>query len=302
MNGFIDIHGHCVQEHFVPYLSGAGKGRHQISDPSEMLEFYAFHGVERGVLLPLCNAENAMQSQSNEEVLNIVRLHPGKFVPFCNVDPRNIWNDSRSPYADVLKWYRDRGCRGLGELCCNLHFLDPRVQSLFKAAEEVGFPVTFHVAPYADNNYGLIDGNGLPELEESLRRFPNLRFFGHSQAFWAEIGILRGQDARFGFPQGKIEREGRVVELMRKYPNLYGDLSARSGLNALARDRSYAARFLTEFQDRLMFGMDICSPEAERQSPISLDRLLLDMVANGEITQTVFDRITRENAARLLGL
>ena len=69
---FIDIHGHCVQEHYVPYPPGkSGAVRHQISDPSEMLEFYDYHGVEKGVILPLCNAENTMQSQSNEEVLNI---------------------------------------------------------------------------------------------------------------------------------------------------------------------------------------------------------------------------------------
>jgi hypothetical protein len=49
---------------------------------------------------------------------------------------------------------------------------------------------------------------------------------------------------------------------MRKYPNLYGDLSAGSGCNALARDPEYAIKFMTEFQDRLMFGLDICSPPA----------------------------------------
>ena len=37
--------------------------------------------------------------------------------------------------------------------------------------------------------------------------------------------------------------------------------SARSGNNALARDLDHAGRFLTEFQDRVLFGVDICAPQ-----------------------------------------
>lgn len=305
MTKFIDIHGHCVQEHFVPYQNRKGDGvcRHQISNPEEMLEFYDRHGVEKGVLLPLCNAENTMQSQSNEEVLNIAKLHPGRFIPFCNVDPRNLCNNAfTSRYLDTLKWYRDKGCKGLGEMCCNLHFLDPRVQALLSAAEEVGFPVTFHMAPFMDNNYGLVDEDGLPELEETLKRHPKLRIFGHSQAFWAEIGELKKAQDRFGYPKGAVEKEGRLVELMRKYTNLHGDLSAGSGANALMRDRKYAAKFLTEFQDRLLFGMDICSPEGERENPNPLAAFLRDLFAKGEITETVFNKVGRDNAVRILGL
>ena len=301
MTKFIDIHGHCVQEHFVPYLTGPRKGRHQISDPSEMLEFYDRHGVEKGVLLPLGNAENALQSQSNEEVLHIAAMHPGRFIPFCNVDPRNLLNSIRSPFRETLEWYRDRGCRGLGEMCCNLHFLDPRLQKLLDAAEEVGFPFTFHLAPFEDEGYGVVDLPGLPELEETLRRHPRLKVLGHSQAFWCEIGTYAGQGPRYGYPTGPVT-EGRIAALMRTYPNLYGDLSAGSGCNALARDRAYAAKFLTEFQDRLLFGMDICSPEDERERPNRLGGLLRDMLAKGEIAETVFNKVVRENAVRILGL
>ena len=89
---------------------------------------------------------------------------------------------------------------------------------------------------------------------------------------------------------------------MRKYPNLYGDLSAGSGRNALARDRGYAAKFLTEFQDRLLFGMDICSPERERSNPNGLSAFLRDMLAKGEISETVFEKVARGNAMRILGV
>ena len=273
-------------------------GRQLFPREDDLLEFYDLHGVEKGVILPFGNVENTVGIQSNEEVLEICARHPDRFIPFCDVDPRAFFNSPESRLVDVLKWYRDRGCRGLGEVCANLNFRDPRVQNLFSAAEEVGFPLTFHVSPFQDYSYGLVDEPGLPGLEESLRRHPNLVFLAHSQAFWCEISAYEGQDPRFGYPTGPADG-GRVAELMRRYPNLMGDLSAGSGCNALMRDRAHASRFLTEFQDRLLFGLDICSPEGERERPHELPRFLRDLVASGEISAIVFEKVARGNATRL---
>jgi predicted TIM-barrel fold metal-dependent hydrolase len=182
-----------------------------------------------------------------------------------------------------------------------MQMLDPRLQALFKAAQDVDIPILFHLAPFVDDNYGLADLPGLPGLEETLRKFPKLKVFGHSQAFWCEIGKYRGQHVRFGYPTGPVD-EGRIPQLMRKYPNLYGDLSAGSGCNALMRDRAYAAKFLTEFQDRLFFATDICSPEMARKKPHDLGALLRDMAAKGEISQEVFEKVAAGNARRVLGV
>ena len=295
MRNYIDIHVHTVRD--AQYEYG---GRRQVCDVGDTLGFFDRFGVERGILLPLASPECgiAVCTQSNEEVLDIAAEHPDRFVPFCNVDPRSCGNSAQAPLADVLKWYRDRGCKGLGEIFANLHFLDPRVQNLFAAAEEVGFPVTFHCCPFPGNNYGLVDGKGLPELEESLRRFPKLRFFGHAQAFWCEIGEYEGTAVRFGFPKGKV-KEGRIAKLMRKYPNLYGDLSANSGQNAISRDPEYGAKFLTEFQDRLLFGMDVCAPRGF-VSPLPV--FLKEWLEKGLISETVFDKVAHDNAVRILGI
>ncbi len=40
------------------------------------------------------------------------------------------------------------------------------------------------------------------------------------------------------------------------YPNMYGDLSAGSGLNALKRDEDHARDFLERHQDKLIYGSD----------------------------------------------
>ena len=200
----------------------------------------------------------------------------------------------------MAKYYRDLGCKGVGEVTANLRILDPLVQNLFKGVEESGLPLTFHLSPYVGHDYGLVDDAGLPGLELSLQRFPNLKFFGHSQTFWAEIGPIRSREERFGYPKGPIEEEGAIVRLMRKYPNLYGDLSAGSGFNAVSRDRKFGIQFMTEFQDRLMFGTDICQPTMPTLRPLA--NYLKELRASGEISETVFQKIARENAIRLLKL
>ena len=86
--------------------------------------------------------------------------------------------------------------------------------------------------------------------------------------------------------------------LLRRYPNLLGDLSAGSGYNALARDPDYAVRFLNEFQDRLLFGTDICPPDQE----VPQAQFLIDLRETRKISDAVFRKIARENAIALLGL
>ena len=95
-----------------------------------------------------------------------------------------------------------------------------------------------------------------------------------------------------------MREEGVVPRLFRQYPNLYGDLSAGSGANALMRDPDYAVRFLHEFQDRLMFGTDICSVD----QPLPLAGFLLGLREQGKISDLLFRKVARENAVRLLDL
>ena len=89
---------------------------------------------------------------------------------------------------------------------------------------------------------------------------------------------------------------------MRRYPNLYGDLSAGSGHNAVSRDPDFGYAFLTEFQDRLCFGTDVCAPSNRNDVLIYLKNFLEKSLADGKISQAVFDKVARENAITLLNL
>jgi predicted TIM-barrel fold metal-dependent hydrolase len=175
---------------------------------------------------------------------------------------------------------------------------DPRVENLFAAAEAAGLVLTFHLATHIGNIYGLEVQKGLGKLEKALQKFPNLKFFAHSQTFWAEIDGNVTEDERGGYPKGKITEDGAVVKLMRKYPNLYGDISAGSGCNALKRDEEFAVSFLNEFQDRLMFGTDICRPD----TATPLVDFMLKLRDEKKISETVFQKVARENIIRILDL
>ena len=287
---FIDIHAHA-------YLFDAPPqdGRTTFCRPEEVLRRYDELEIEKGVLLPLIGPETYLP-QSNQEVMEICRRHPDRFVPFFNIDPRGIDNDDDTDFSVWIDWFKARGCLGVGEFMPNMHFRDPRVMNLFRQFEKAELPVIFDDTVRVNFQYGLVDDPGLPQLDYVLGTFPKLILLGHGPAFWSEIGALEKIDDRGGYPKYPVRAEGAVPALFRRHPNLWGDLSAGSGYNALARDPDYAAKFLAEFQDRLCFGTDICRADQE----LPLAAFLLDLRKKGALSETAFAKIARENARRLL--
>ena len=291
---FIDIHGHLVKKPFFQV-----DGLAPFPMPEQLIEFYDYNGIEKGVLMPLVGPE-FYPAQSNEEILEMAERYPGRFIPFCNIHPRAINNTSDAPLCEVINKYKNAGCKGFGEVICNLPFRNPFIQNLMKHIESCGLPMTIHISTKIDGTYGLYDDPGLPQLAEALEKYPALKIFGHSQTFWAEISVLDKLTDRDIYPSYPVMAEGAVPKLMRKFPNLYGDLSAGSGCNALTRDPEYAIKFLNEFQDRLMFGLDICCPP--KQEVPRLLKFLTELKDSGKISLDVFNKVMGENAIRLLGV
>lgn len=292
---FIDCHVHIIEE---PSCPRPADGLQPFGTPEQLIEIYDKVGIEKGVILPIGSPDSTPLVQSNEEMLRMVKKYPDRFIPFCNLDPRSLRNTPHSDLEYILKYYRDKGCKGIGEVTCNLSMDDPRVENLFHAAESAGLALTFHLADREGGTYGLIEEKpGLILLEKALQKFPNLKFFGHSQVFWAEISA--DPEPRCGYPKGKVIEGGAITRLMRKYPNLYGDLSAGSGCNALCRDEEHAIEFLNEFQDRLMFGTDICAIET---ASTPLVDFMLKLRNEKKISEEVFQKVARENIIRILEL
>jgi len=289
----IDIHVHTTPR-IGPLRADGGT----YATPQQLIAMYDERGIARGVILPGASPECAHRPLSIDECLDVVARYPDRFVPFCNFDPRMLTNSPEANFTPMLEYFKSQGCKGVGEMCANLPFDDPRVWDLFKHCEACQMPVTFHVATHIDGTYGLYDELGLPRFEETLKRFPRLVFLAHSQAFWSEISADVTEENRGGYPKGPVAEGGRVVELMRKYPSLCGDLSAASGHNAVSRDPAFGYRFLEEFQGRLFFGTDICAPTNETP----LVEFLNEAVEAGHISRQAYEKIGWKNAERLLGL
>ena len=98
--------------------------------------------------------------------------------------------------------------------------------------------------------------------------------------------------------EGPIKEEGVVPKLMRKFPNLMGDLSDGTPCHMFSRDREFTAKFMTEFQDRLFFGTDMCFPGMN----VPIMKFLDEMLESNMITKEVFDKITYKNAEKFLGV
>ena len=253
----IDVHAHVFA---FPKIKLPGSTTFMSAE--DQIAVMNAKGVDKAIILPVNNSETPAEHQSLGEVLYICEKYPGRFIPFCNVDPRLPRRPDLIKLEDftfLLEQYREYGCKGLGEFTARMYWDNPSVLLLLEACEKVGFPVTFHTITAEVNSYGLIDEIGLPRLEKVLGKFPNLKLFGHSPGFWSEISGEVTPAEKNDYPKTPVKPDGRLKDLMRRYAGLYGDLSAGSGLNALTRDPVHAYEFIDEFQDRLMLGLDYCS-------------------------------------------
>ena len=290
----IDIHVHTISERGFLRPDGS-----TFPLPEELLAMYDQIGVEKGLLLPLLKLEQSFDLNSNREIRAIADQYPDRFWWFCDIDPRQLKNSPESDFTDMILYYKSIGAKGIGELQSNIYFDDPRAMNLFKYCEQYDMPVLFHIGSIR-GDYGLIDDYGLPRLEKVLKTFPKLTFLGHSQRFWSHISGDVTEETYHGWPTGPVTPGGRVVELMRKYPNLCGDLSAGSGYGAVSRDPEFGYAFLEEFQDRLFYGTDICSPKNITHPMLKLASFLDEGMLSGKLSYDAYYKISRGNAEKLL--
>jgi len=266
-------------------------------------DFYSKVNVDHALILPMVSPEGGQFApQSPREAYLIAADDPKRFSWFCNVDPRMRFNDPKIDFSYILGYYKEMGAKGVGEMVANLQIDDPRMYNLFKYCEMFDLPLLFHMSLSEGGDYGMVDSLGLPKLEQALKDFPKLKFIGHSQAFWAHMsGDIDAEGTR-GYPTGKIVPGGRVEELMSRYENLYCDFSAGSGFNSLSRDPEYAYQFIEKFQDRCFYGTDICSNRNITSNMLNLSFFLDDAVESGKISQKAYEKVSRRNAEKMLGL
>lgn len=295
---FIDIHVHTAAISDLPWSEGAEAP----ATPEQLIEMYDEVGIEKAVMLPFVSPECNILTQSNEDIVMIYEKYPDRFIPFCNIDPRLANNSTDIDLSYVINHYKDKGCRGIGEVTPNLYFDDPRVWNLFRHAEKCEMPLLFHVATTEGGQYGLIDEFGMPRFEKSIQEFPDMVWLCHSTAWWSQISGDVTEETWGGYPNGPVVEGGTVVRLLQTYPNVMGDLSAGSGCNSVSRDPEFGYWFMNEFQDQLLFGTDVCYPGCRDSVLVCLANFMKEGLATGKISQEVFEKIAHKNAERVLKL
>jgi predicted TIM-barrel fold metal-dependent hydrolase len=209
-------------------------------------------------------------------------LYPERLIAFCCVDPRM---PGCTKQIDIfVKYY---GCRGFGEHINSLAFADPRNKAIYAKCDEYGLPLVFEL-----NRDYCYDDIHLSQLEACLKEFPNVTFCGHGPGFWAAISA--DYDAQGGYPRGPVVPGGPVDRLLEEYDNLYADISAPSGYNALTRDPEFTQGFVARHWRKLLYGSDVMGPHWD----IPQLRWLAELEVSPEIRQA----IASGNARRVLRL
>ena len=248
--------------------------------PSEIRCFYDKVGIEKGVLLPLGAPERLYDPITSRMAEEVHLEHPDTIGWwFCYLDPRLSQNGRGSDLFTLVDSFRERGASGVGEMQTNLPIDDPRMLTLFKACEKGKMPVVIHFSSIPTSS-GVGDDDGLPRLEKALTLCPDLLLLGHAPHFWAEFR----------------KPENRVAQLMRRFPNLYCDLSANSGFFALTDNPEKTAAFFTEFSERCVFGTDYFPSVGPAGTSPFLDQLYEDSL----ISLETYTRICRTNALEIL--
>lgn len=256
------------------------------------------HGVQYAVILPIDGTASEREVFPSEEALDAARRYPNRLVAFFHVDPRK---------PDALEQIRRSsaaGYRGFGENKVPLAVDAPEQRAIYALCADLGWPVLLHF------EYGMYNYN-FEAFEQVLRDFPQTTFIGHAQAFWANISADAPRDPEApgytAYPSGQVVPGGLTDRWLSEFPNLYGDLSAGSGLNGLTRDPTFTKGFLERHQQKLLWATDCPCRDGKgdwgrgKVDTCYAERSLPTLRALAP-TPAIFEQITDRNARRLLKL
>ena len=274
---FVDVHTHISE----------GFGSKESLTARSLLDWMDRNDIAQGIVMPLVSPEAWDHPVSTRFVLDETAAHRDRLIPFCAIDPRTLNLGGYDGFVTLLKRYRDAGAKGFGEHKPGVAINDPRNMELFRACADVGLPVLFHL-----DNMRNWDEPGLPGLAEVLEAIPNGIFIGHAQGWWASISGDVTKTQLQQYPNTKVAPGGALDALMDRFDNIYGDVSAGSGANAILRDIDFGRDFILRRADRLMFGTDYLAP-GQQVPQFSLYKEL-------DLPEAVQEKVFRGNARKLL--
>ncbi len=231
---------------------------------------------------------NGLQAQAlgNDPCYQFARAHRPAYAFGANEVP-----DIEGATQEIER-YVARGAAIIGEQKFGVDCDAPDMQRIYQLAQAHAVPVLLHVQ-FQMYNYGF------ERFYTMLEKYPRVTFIGHAQTWWANID-RNHTDQSLLYPKGPITPGGLTDRYLRDYENMYGDLSAASGLNALTRDEPFTRDFLTQYQDKLLFGSD-CN-DLVGAGPACQGAQIIAAVRRLAASRTIERKLLYDNARRLLRL
>lgn len=265
----LDIHQH------TPYTGRSA---------AELVRHQKVMGISKTVLLPAGRAYAlAAGAGGNEACMALAKQHPGEYYFFANELPDIPETKS------TLEKYLKLGAIGIGEQKYHVDCDSKAIDLVAAIAREFDVPVLMHFEHGAYNMH-------IERFHKVLKKHPKVNFIGHAQTWWGNIDAKLDQTVLY--PKTKVTAGGTSDKLLSDYPNMWGDLSAGSGLNAMLRDEENARGFLERHQDRLLYGSD-CS-DREGQGDTCSGSKQIATVRRLAPNDAAVQKIFYTNAARLL--
>ena len=255
-------------------------------------------GVNTTLLLPAGRAvtrasthngiANGLQAEAlgNDACHKFVQAHRAQYLFAANEVP-DLEDAKKEIEANL-----ERGAILIGELKFGVECDSPEMQRIYQLAQAHAVPVLLHFQ-FEMYNYGF------ERFHKMLEKYPKVRFIGHAQTWWANID-KKHTDQKILYPKGPVTPGGLTDRYLRDYANMYGDMSAGSGLNALTRDEAFARDFLTRYQDKLLFGSD-CN-DREGGGPACQGTKTIAAIRRLSPTRSIERKLLCENARRLFRL
>jgi len=245
------------------------------------------------------------RNDATEQVRVLAAMVPGRFTWF------NSYDVSQPETERVLAQAVKDGAQGFGEMKFHVAADGSEYRRVYALAADLGVPILIHFQE-VDHfpNEGPWATGFARTFASILKAYPRTTFIGHADAFWANVSADYRNDA--AYPSGPVARGGVTDKWLGDYANLFGDLAANSGNNAMSRDPAFTADFLKRHQDKLLFGSDCsCSdghgggvsqsnnPAAARMAGKCVARETLTLLKRST-SPDVFQKLVWGNAHRLL--
>ena len=196
-----------------------------------------------------------------EQVKALQATAPGRFTWF------NSYDVTRPDAEQVLTQAAKDGAQGFGEMKFHVPADAAEYRRIYALAADLRVPILIHFQEVDHfSNEGTWATGYATTFESILKAYPKTTFIGHADAFWANVSADYHNEA--AYPSGPIRRGGVTDKLLGDYPNLFGDLAANSGNNAMSRDPEFTSDFLKRHQNKLFFGSD-CSCSDGRGGGVS---------------------------------